>query len=66
MKCEVVSLTEEYGICGNKARFKILDFECGDADGDYESFWVCEKCLPHFISKNEDEPHYILIKEKLK
>ena len=67
MKCGVVSSTKRFGNCNKKGRFKIVDYECSqDCDiglYDYYSkpFWVCDDCIKHFIDKNEDEPHYILL-----
>ena len=63
-KCEVVSSNEWTGDCGKRARFKIVDYECGNEDGDYESFWVCDDCIKYFIDKNENNPHYILLDVK--
>ena len=62
-KCEVISSEREYGNCNKEARFKIVDYECGyECGGHYlEPFWVCDDCIEHFIKKNEDNPHYILL-----
>lgn len=59
-KCEV---NADEGNCGKKARFKIVDYECGCEYGRHylEPFWVCDDCIEYFIDKNEDEPHYILL-----
>ena len=62
-KCEVVSSSRKYGRCGKVARFKIVDFECGNEDGEYVKFWVCNDCMPHFIEENEDNPHCIILEE---
>ena len=63
-KCEVVSNTWN-GNCNRKARFKIIDYECSfEKNEKLEPFWVCEDCIEHFISENEDEPHYILLEAK--
>ncbi len=62
-KCEAESIKMWYGNCGKPARFKIVDYECGK-DWGYKGFWVCNECIKHFIDKNEDDPHYILLEEK--
>ncbi len=59
MKCEAISKEE---ICRRKARFKIMDIVCQTDENS--AFWICNKCIKHFIFKNENNPHYILIKEK--
>ena len=63
MKCKVLSVEKEFGNCDKKAKFYIVDLECGNESGDYEFFWICEECTPHFIGENGDDPHYIIIKE---
>lgn len=63
-KCEAGSSKRWFRDCGKPARFKIVDYECGNEDGNYERFWVCDGCIKHFIDKNEDYPHYILLEEK--
>lgn len=62
MICEAGSEGE---MCGREARFKIIDIVC-PFDKDLSAFWVCNKCIKQFIPKNEDNPHYILLKEKTK
>ena len=65
-KCEVSSSKTE-GLCGSKGRFFIVDIACASEEGihygDYKGFWVCDDCIKHFIEKNEDNPHYIILKE---
>jgi len=61
-KCEAVSSRNWIGSCGKEARFKIVDYECHiDSGYALEPFWVCDDCIKHFIDKNEDDPHYILL-----
>ncbi len=61
-KCEVTSSRNWTSNCGKKARFKIVDYECSiERNEKLEPFWVCDDCIKHFISKNENEPHYILL-----
>ena len=63
MKCECSSIkNSELSICGKKPRFYIVDLACGRFDGVYTKFWVCDECIRHFIDKNEDNPHYIILK----
>ena len=67
MKCECEAIhyvNGEYGDCENQGRFKIIDFECGNESGDYETFWVCKFCINWFICENEDNSHYILLEDK--
>lgn len=54
-----------YNECGAKRLFYIIDFECGNESGDYVKFWVCEKCLYHYIDLDDDfnNPHFLIIKE---
>jgi len=70
MKCESSSY-KHIGICGLKARFFIVDIDCASDRnsilyGNYSGFWVCDECISSFIEKNEDNPHYIIIKELTK
>ncbi len=48
--------------CGKEVRFKIIDIVCGQYERT-SGFWVCEECLKCFINQNEEEPHYIILKE---
>lgn len=72
MKCQATYNLIE---CKKKARFKIVDLNCGNEDGDYEPFWVCDDCIRFFIECNKDfdvcsgcreslgNPHYILLED---
>lgn len=55
-----------YNKCGSRRLFYIVDFECGNENGDYVFFWVCEKCLYNYIDLDDDfdNPHYLLLKEE--
>ena len=64
MKCEASGC-----ISNEKGRFFIVDIECAAEKntiwyGDYSGFWVCDKCIKYYIEKNENNPHYIIIKEQ--